>query len=372
MNATQEAQARSAINAQAVMSTTALVDGDFTSNNLNLTSAHENVLLDMSAVTIPVTFTWQTDAAGGYATTTPSVITIYNGGTAPAAIIAGSGATVVGGPQIITPGQFGGGSRTGTNELTVEGTRHTALPFGASLLSNGFSMIVPNGAATAGVTGLGINGVGNTLDSSTAVGAGGTDGTAAYYNRARNQYNTAAAAINRSTGFNSSSINADVDAANGRFPMTIAGAIADAIGTAPFLMGITASSSFTTTISSTEPSAATGAAMELIAIGCDSADTNMSLYYNDNAGTPTKTDLGASFPKAQYTLYELTVFKNDAGTGFLALCRNVNTGAATAIPLTSNIPRSTTTMQFVLARSSWSTAATASVQFAYQATGIRV
>lgn len=371
MNATQEAQARDAIQAAPVVNSLALVDGDFTSNNLDLTSSHENMLLDLSAVTIPVTLTWQTDAAGGYTTTGPVAITVYNGGTAPAAIIAGSGATLVGGPQVIEQGGWGGLYRTGANEATCEGATRTALPAGPALLSNGFSLILPNGAATAGVTALCITNVGNTLDSSTAVGAGSTDGTAPYYNRARNQYNTAAAAINRSTGFNSTSINADVDNAGGRFPMTIAGAIADAIATAPFLMGITASSSFTTTISSTEPSAATGAAMELIAIGADSADTNLSLFHNDNAGTATKIDLGASFPKSQYVLYELTVFKNDAGTAFLALVRNVNTGAATAIPLVSNIPRSTVTMQFVLARSSWASATTASVQFAYQATGFR-
>jgi hypothetical protein len=52
-----------------------------------------------------------------------------------------------------------------------------------------------------------------------------------------------------------------------------------------------------------DPSAAT----DCIFMGCDAADTNMQIMHNDNSGTCTKIDLGASFPKTNNVFYRVVL-----------------------------------------------------------------
>lgn len=46
-----------------------------------------------------------------------------------------------------------------------------------------------------------------------------------------------------------------------------------------------------------------------IFLGCDDADTNMQIMHNDGAGTCTKTDLGANYPKTTGACYRLTLMQ---------------------------------------------------------------
>lgn len=87
-------------------------------------------------------------------------------------------------------------------------------------------------------------------------------------------------------------------------------------------------------------------ATDCIFVGKDSADTNLSIFHNDSAGTCTKVGLGASFPAntSNADIYEV-VFQCDAGGSTITYSvTNILTAATTSGSVTTNLPTISTLM----------------------------
>lgn len=329
--------------------TLALVNGDFTSNNLNLTATHTNRVLDCSAVTVPVTLTIQTDASGGY-DTTAAELKVLGSLTAPVAIIEGTGATVVGKVQVIEPGCWGGARRMSANTWALVREHRTDLAVAPQ-----FGLSVPNHLGNSGLTNIAMLGPSAIDGSAAGTGAAYADTPAEYGVLRRVRYTAAAPGTYRTAGFQHGST-FRLGAVNGSLPVVARGAIADAItaATAAFLIGFGRDVAVGTTWNAVgfEPSAAS--TIDMIALGGDTSDTNMQIMHRNGGSSTaaTKIDLGASFPKSQFVAYELRVYKNAAGTAFLAVARNMNTNVFAVKILTTNVPRNTMTYSSLFVRAS--------------------
>lgn len=81
-------------------------------------------------------------------------------------------------------------------------------------------------------------------------------------------------------------------------------------------------------------------------MGYDSADTNIQFMHNDGAGTATKIDLGASFPKPNVDLtsvYEIAMFSPPGTTQSLSYeVTNLVSGAVATGTVTTDIPTTST------------------------------
>lgn len=86
--------------------------------------------------------------------------------------------------------------------------------------------------------------------------------------------------------------------------------------------------------------------VDIIGMGWDSADTNIQIMHNDNAGAATKVDLGASFPvpSADRTkAYELVLFASAADTSQVQYrVTDLGTLAVASGSITTNLPSLTT------------------------------
>ena len=336
--------------------TVALTDASFTSNNLNLLAAHTNCVLDLSAVTIPVTLTWQTDANGGYDTTSCK-LRVLAGPVAPVAIIAGAGATLIGGVQVVEQGAWGGGHRTAANALAVIGQRKSGLAIASSLATFGIS--VPNAVGGANLNNVGVATPSLIDASSTAAASTFTDGTPEY--GALRRIRVTATGINHSAGYQHS-LAARLDTVDSLFPMVFRAGIADALTAAPMMVGLCSNAAFGNGIGAgtVEPSHSS-IGIDYIVLGGDSADANMQIMHKPN-GTPTtatKIDLGAAFPKSQWNAYEMVLYKNNAGTAFMAVVKNMVTKVFTVKIITSNVPRNDRAYHTIYDRAGWSGAGAA-------------
>ncbi len=92
---------------------------------------------------------------------------------------------------------------------------------------------------------------------------------------------------------------------------------------------------------------APSAFVDCAGIGYDAADANLQVMTNDNAGTCTKNDLGASFAIATKQMYdyELWCFPNSA-TLYYRVVNLLNNAVATG-SIASNTPVANTTLQWV-------------------------
>jgi hypothetical protein len=103
------------------------------------------------------------------------------------------------------------------------------------------------------------------------------------------------------------------------------------------IMGLMAS---TTAIAVTQPPVNS---QDIIAVGWDSADTNLQIYYNDSGGAATKVDLGASYPANNTTaVYEFTMFAAPNSSQITARVQRLDTNISTTTVLTTNLPTATT------------------------------
>lgn len=91
--------------------------------------------------------------------------------------------------------------------------------------------------------------------------------------------------------------------------------------------------------------------LNMIGVGYDAADTNMQFMHNDGAGTATKIDLGASFPRPsadRTKMYELDIFAAaNGGTTFSYTVTDLGTGAVATGTITSaDVPAATTLLAY--------------------------
>lgn len=86
------------------------------------------------------------------------------------------------------------------------------------------------------------------------------------------------------------------------------------------------------------------AQLNLIGVGTDSGDANLSLIYNDGAGTATKVALGASFPDHTLAadLYELALYCAPNGSSVNVELTRVFTGDVYRTTVTTDLPSATT------------------------------
>lgn len=93
-----------------------------------------------------------------------------------------------------------------------------------------------------------------------------------------------------------------------------------------------------------EPSGIVGS---YIGMGWDAADTNIQIMSNDNSGSATKTDLGASFPvpTADTTsVYRITLYCKPNDTKIEYRVKNLVTLAETTGSITTDLPAAATMM----------------------------
>lgn len=81
--------------------------------------------------------------------------------------------------------------------------------------------------------------------------------------------------------------------------------------------------------------------VNLMGMGLDSGDANLSFMTNDSTGTATKTSLGASFPRptVNYTyVYELDMFIPPNGTTLKWVVSELSTGVEASGSVTTDLP----------------------------------
>lgn len=87
--------------------------------------------------------------------------------------------------------------------------------------------------------------------------------------------------------------------------------------------------------------------LDIIGICADSADANLSIMFNDNAGTATKINLGTSFAKPTVDntgVFEVRIFCYPMSGEIYYTARNVVTGVVKAGFMYSNLPAAATLM----------------------------
>jgi hypothetical protein len=195
-------------------------------------------------------------------------------------------------------------------EATLAALRGGGVGTLMSLATSQFGMSVPVANGVLTYTNLGIQAPGT--NGAASSGTGDSDGTAGYSVIRRVRFPTAAAAINNICGWYRSEPLFRIAGAgdgNGGFPILIMSSVSDVTPTqGSFFLGITQGAAGASTA---EPSTLSSAH---IALTKNSVEANLSLQYNNTAGTPTRVALGANFVVAQYKAFGLYLNKNAAGT----------------------------------------------------------
>lgn len=94
----------------------------------------------------------------------------------------------------------------------------------------------------------------------------------------------------------------------------------------------------------------------IIGVGSESADTNLQIFHNNESGTATKVDLGASFPANRdsggelTTMYTIELYSAVRGTTVLYRVVNGETGAVATGTISTNLPLSSQSLTFVASR----------------------
>jgi hypothetical protein len=125
-------------------------------------------------------------------------------------------------------------------------------------------------------------------------------------------------------------------AARGGFFFACRFAMTTTLANARAFVGLNGSTSALTNV---DPSSL---ATDLCGVGLDSASANWTMMTNDNAGTCTTTDLGASYVKSATAMYELTMYCPPNGTDIfwqIDIVGTTTTSSGTF--LNTNLPRNT-------------------------------
>lgn len=96
----------------------------------------------------------------------------------------------------------------------------------------------------------------------------------------------------------------------------------------------------------------------IIGVGSETGDTNLSVYCNDGSGTATKTALGSNFPANTLSadLYKLTLLITGVGTSVAYVLENATNGNTASGTLTTDIPAAGTALYFNFFRDNATTA----------------
>lgn len=238
-------------------------------------------------------------------------------------------------------GNLGGGAAA-PSDLSVSAL---AAAMGVPNLSGGVSLTDPppgifgprsfgdNQWTTIGIAGF------SSLDSCTFGTPTSADGSFGNWFRARQ--NGAATGTGRLAGMqlSASSIKLRLDSTGskrGRLPFKQTFALASSISTHALFVGIVK-----TTLSTYngQPSAWSG---DHVAVTADSTDTTLRVQWRDNAGTVSRVDLGANFPKSQHRPYTVMIDRDDDGSNLRVIVLDWTTGTTATVYVNSGALPSTT------------------------------
>ena len=95
-----------------------------------------------------------------------------------------------------------------------------------------------------------------------------------------------------------------------------------------------------TAVGNVDPSTLTN----MFGFGCDSGQTNLRFFHNDNTGAATPIDLGASFPTNtdRTDMYLTRIYCAPNGTSIDYYIKNIVTGAEASGTVSSNLPAQST------------------------------
>ncbi len=323
-----------------------------------LTSAHANRDVHCNSASA-IAVTWNV----GHGMTAGDSGYLYQVGEGLVTLSAGSGTRTLS-PNVSASATTADGSwiawtYIGADELLITNVGVAPAASGSAsqlhkVFRSGFEWAGTTYAGNSSASAFGGGGLGNVIDSGGTTAASQTDGgTGTYGWRPRLRQTAAAIAANRACGYNSSNVGRRrrLDATKGgNLPVVIGGGVADANALGTFFLGIAATAgAIGTTLTGIE---IVNWTLDHVGIGADSTDANLSIFHNDNAGAATKVALGANFPKAQWTWYDVFIESISGGSSIRVTVMNGNTGNTHVETITTNLPRSTQDYYVVFARSS--------------------
>lgn len=96
--------------------------------------------------------------------------------------------------------------------------------------------------------------------------------------------------------------------------------------------------------------------IDLFGLGFDDGDSSLSIFHNDNVGTPTKIGLGANFPVAVDAVYVVSLACTANGSSISYVVERVNTAHVASGTVSSELPRNNVFMALQAATHNGSTA----------------
>lgn len=111
------------------------------------------------------------------------------------------------------------------------------------------------------------------------------------------------------------------------------------------------------------PNANPSAQIQLVGVGADSGDANLSIMHNDNTGTATKVPLGANFPANTLNtdVYELALYCPPNASYVNYLVRRLNTGDSVEGQIITDLPTNTQLLAWHLWRNNGTTASAVAI-----------
>lgn len=106
--------------------------------------------------------------------------------------------------------------------------------------------------------------------------------------------------------------------------------------------------------------------LNIIGIGADSGETNLSIMHNDASGTATKVALGTSYPAHDTTaVYELILYAPPHASAVEYRVRNLSTGAVASGSITTDLPAGSQMLTHHVWRNNGATALAVRLAFSY-------
>lgn len=104
----------------------------------------------------------------------------------------------------------------------------------------------------------------------------------------------------------------------------------------------------------------------IVGIGADSGETNLSIMHNDGSGTATKVALGTSYPAHDTSaVYELILYAPPSASAVEYRVRNLSTGAKVSGQITTDLPAGSQMLTHHCWRNNGSTALSVRLAFSY-------
>lgn len=116
--------------------------------------------------------------------------------------------------------------------------------------------------------------------------------------------------------------------------------------------------------------------INIIGVGSENGDTNLSVFHNDATGTATKVDLGVNFPANRTagaistTVYSIELYNEPMSTDVKYKVTNKETGAIANGTILTNLPLSSQGLNFFASRCMSTTSITSTGQFDLMKLGV--